>query len=101
MSESPVDQTVTDIIAAGGAAAVNGDDGADWAGAEHLIDSAVSSYRRLDVLVNNAGFLLVRMLAGMSEGERDAVVRVHLKRHSRHCVTPLRTGGPNRRQAMP
>lgn len=79
--ESPAEQTVADIVAAGGVAVVNGDDVADWAGAEHLIHSTIATYGRLDVLVNNAGFLRDRMLVGMSEEEWDAVVRVHLKGH--------------------
>ncbi|WP_072807458.1 SDR family oxidoreductase [Rhodococcoides yunnanense] len=80
-AESPAEQTAADIVAAGGVAVVNGDDVADWAGAEHLIGCAVNTFGRLDVLVNNAGFLRDRMLVGMSEEEWDAVVRVHLKGH--------------------
>ncbi|MFC9835717.1 SDR family oxidoreductase [Rhodococcus sp. NPDC127530] len=79
--ESPAEQVVAEIVAAGGEAVVNGDDVADWAGAEHLINTAIDTFGRLDVLVNNAGFLRDRMLVGMSEQEWDAVVRVHLKGH--------------------
>lgn len=79
--ESPAEQVVAEIVAAGGEAVVNGDDVADWAGAENLINTAINAYGRLDVLVNNAGFLRDRMLVGMSEQEWDAVVRVHLKGH--------------------
>ncbi|TQC45685.1 SDR family NAD(P)-dependent oxidoreductase [Rhodococcus sp. WS4] len=79
--ESPAEQVVAEIVAAGGEAVVNGDDVADWAGAENLIRNAIDTYGRLDVLVNNAGFLRDRMLVGMSEQEWDAVVRVHLKGH--------------------
>ena len=79
--ESPAEQVVAEIVAAGGEAVVNGDDVADWAGAENLIRTAIDTYGRLEVLVNNAGFLRDRMLVGMSEQEWDAVVRVHLKGH--------------------
>ncbi|MFC9552206.1 SDR family oxidoreductase [Rhodococcus sp. NPDC056960] len=79
--ESPAEQVVAEIVAAGGEAVVNGDDVADWAGAENLIRTAIDTYGRLDILVNNAGFLRDRMLVGMSEQEWDAVVRVHLKGH--------------------
>ncbi|MBT2273061.1 SDR family oxidoreductase [Rhodococcus qingshengii] len=84
--ESPAEQVVAEIIAAGGLAVVNGDDVADWAGAENLIKTAIDTFGGLDVLVNNAGFLRDRMLVGMSEGEWDAVIRVHLKGH----FAPLR-----------
>ncbi|MFE4503785.1 SDR family oxidoreductase [Rhodococcus sp. NPDC056743] len=84
--ESPAEQVVAEIIAAGGEAVVNGDDVADWAGAENLVKTAIDNFGRLDVLVNNAGFLRDRMLVGMSEAEWDAVTRVHLKGH----FAPLR-----------
>jgi NAD(P)-dependent dehydrogenase (short-subunit alcohol dehydrogenase family) len=81
-AESAVASEVADAIRrAGGEAIANGDDIADWAGAKRLIDSAVATWGRLDVLVNNAGFVRDRMLVSTSEDEWDAVVRVHLKGH--------------------
>ncbi len=50
--------------------------------------SAIDHFGRLDVVVNNAGFLRDRMFVSTSEEEWDAVVRVHLKGHfcvSRHA----------------
>src|SRR6202044_3018637 len=57
------------------------DDVADWAGADGLVRTAIDAFGRLDVLVNNAGFLRDRMLVGMSVEEWDAVIRVHLRGH--------------------
>ncbi len=88
--ESPAEQVVDAIRAAGGEAVVNGDDIADWDGAERLVNTAIDGFGRLDVLVNNGGFLRDRMLATMSEEEWDAVIRVHLKGHfapMRHAST--------------
>ena len=85
-SRSPAHAVVEEIKAAGGEAVVNGDDVADWAGAQNLIQTAVDTFGGLDVLVNNAGFVRDRMLANTSEEEWDAVVRVHLKGH----FAPLR-----------
>lgn len=79
--ESPAEQVVAEIIAGGGEAVVNGDDVADWSGAENLIRTAIDSFGALDVLVNNAGFLRDKMLVAMSEEDWDNVIRVHLKGH--------------------
>ena len=58
---------------------VNGDDIADEAGAERLIESALDEFGRIDVLVNNAGILRDRMLVNMTFAEWDEVIRVHLR----------------------
>src|SRR5689334_4457502 len=76
---SPAAQVVDEIRKAGGEAVTNGDDVTDWNGAKSLIDFAVTTFGRLDVLINNAGILRDRMLPNMSEDEWDAVMRVHLK----------------------
>jgi NAD(P)-dependent dehydrogenase (short-subunit alcohol dehydrogenase family) len=80
-SSGPAGDVVDAIKAMGGEAIANGDDVADWKGARRLIDSAVETWGRLDVLVNNAGFLRDRMFVSTSEEEWDAVIRVHLKGH--------------------
>ncbi|WP_410611748.1 SDR family oxidoreductase [Amycolatopsis sp. lyj-109] len=79
-------EVVTEIEKLGGKALGNTSDVADWAGARELIAAAVENFGRLDVLVNNAGFLRDRMLVNLGEDEWDAVVRVHLKGH----FAPLR-----------
>ncbi|MEU0935850.1 MULTISPECIES: SDR family oxidoreductase [unclassified Embleya] len=80
-SLGPAQQVVADIEALGGKAVINADDVADWAGAERLVQTAIDTFGRLDVVVNNAGFLRDRMLVSLGEDEFDAVVRVHLKGH--------------------
>ena len=78
-STGPAGAVVDEIRAAGGEAVANGDDVADWQGAERLVRTAVETYGRLDVLVNNAGILRDRMLFNMTEEEWDGVIQVHLK----------------------
>jgi len=80
-STGPAGEVVDAIRAAGGEAVTNGDDVADWEGAQRLVQTAIDAFGRLDVLVNNAGFLRDRMIVSTSEEEWDAVIRVHLKGH--------------------
>lgn len=75
---------VDEIRAAGGAAVANADDVADWEGAGRLVETAVREFGRLDVIVNNAGFVRDRMFVSQSLDEWDAVIRVHLRGH--FCV---------------
>lgn len=80
-SSGPAGEVVDSIRSMGGEAVVNGDDVADWAGAQRLVQTAIDTFGGLDVLVNNAGFLRDRMVVSTSEAEWDAVIRVHLKGH--------------------
>src|SRR5262245_61429724 len=61
-SGSPADAVVEEIVdGLGGRAVVNGDDVADWEGAQRLVNTAISTFGGLDVVVNNAGFVRDRM----------------------------------------
>lgn len=100
-SAGPAQQVVDEITAAGGRAVANTDDVADWDGAASLVGTALDTYGRLDVLVNNAGFLRDRMLVNLAEDEWDAVMRVHLKGHfapMRHAAAHWRAESKAGRQ---
>jgi NAD(P)-dependent dehydrogenase (short-subunit alcohol dehydrogenase family) len=87
--DTPAQQVVDEIAAAGGEAAANGENVADFAGAERMVRQAIDDFGRLDILVNNAGILRDRMLVNMTEDEWDAVIAVHLKGHfapTRHAA---------------
>jgi len=87
--ESAAQQVVNEATSAGGKAAANHADVADWDGAKGLVEQAVSEFGGLDIVVNNAGILRDKMLYNMTEDEWDAVIRVHLKGHfcvSRHAT---------------
>src|SRR3954464_11374024 len=76
---TPAQEVVDEIKALGGEAVANYDDISDFDGAKRLVQTAIDSFGRLDVLVNNAGILRDRMLVNMSIDEWDAVIRVHLR----------------------
>jgi NAD(P)-dependent dehydrogenase (short-subunit alcohol dehydrogenase family) len=79
--QTPAQQVVDEIKAAGGEAAANYDDCASWAGAEGMVNQAIETFGGLDVLICNAGILRDKMSFNMSEEEFDSVIRVHLKGH--------------------
>jgi NAD(P)-dependent dehydrogenase (short-subunit alcohol dehydrogenase family) len=90
---SPAERVVEEIRTAGGEAAANGENVADFAGAERLVQQALDMFGRLDILVNNAGILRDRMLVNMTEDEWDSVIAVHLKGHfaaTRHAAAHWR-----------
>ena len=74
-------QTVDDIKAMGGEAVVNGDNVADWDGAQRMVQQAIDAFGDLHILVNNAGILRDRVLVNTTEEEWDVVIAVHLKGH--------------------
>jgi 3-oxoacyl-[acyl-carrier protein] reductase len=53
--DTPAQQVVDEIKGAGGEAAANGENVADFAGAERMVGQAIDQFGRLDILVNNAG----------------------------------------------
>lgn len=83
-SSGPAEEVAEEIRSLGGGAIVDGHDVADWDGSRRLVQAAIDAFGRLDVVVNNAGFVRDRMFANTGEDEWDAVVRVHLKGH--FCV---------------
>jgi NAD(P)-dependent dehydrogenase (short-subunit alcohol dehydrogenase family) len=76
---APAAQVVAEIEAMGGRAVADGSDVSNWQAAGQLIDRAVSTFGRLDGLVNNAGCLRDRTLANLTEEDWDVVVAVNLK----------------------
>ncbi len=76
---SPAQLVVEEIRSMGGEAVVNGDNVANWEGAQRLINTAIETFGDLHVVVNNAGILRDRVLVNMTEEEWDSVITVHLK----------------------
>ena len=63
------------------AEAVVGDVG-EWSIGDRLVGTAIERFRRLDIVVNNAGIVRDGMLFNVDESQWDDVIRVHLKGHA-------------------
>jgi NAD(P)-dependent dehydrogenase (short-subunit alcohol dehydrogenase family) len=77
----PASHVVEEIRSSGGEATAHFEDISEPGGADSLIQEAVRTWGRLDVVVNNAGILRDRMIFNMSVEEWDSVIKVHLRGH--------------------
>lgn len=75
----PADQVVDEILTSGGMAVTNRGNVAKFDDAAEMVEQVVSTFGRIDILVNVAGILRDRMIFNMTEAEWDAVIAVHLK----------------------
>lgn len=77
--QSMADTVVEEIIAAGGKAVANYGSVTDDAAAQAMVKTAMDSFGRVDILINNAGILRDRSFKNMTDSEWDAVIDVHLR----------------------
>lgn len=77
--ETPARAVADEIAANGGEAAVNYGSVAIFDHAKAMVELALSSFGRLDVVVNNAGILRDSIFHKMTERDFDQVIAVHLK----------------------
>jgi len=78
-SRSMADGVVDEIRQSGGEAAANYDTVATMEGGTAIVNTAVETFGRLDIAVNNAGILRDKTMLKMDEDMWDAVIEVHLK----------------------
>ncbi|GAA1958474.1 3-oxoacyl-[acyl-carrier-protein] reductase [Nocardioides panacihumi] len=78
LDEAPAKETVEDIIAAGGqaVACVGSVTAADFA--QRFVDTAVESFGGLDIIVNNAGYIMDNVIQRMTDEQWDGVLDMHL-----------------------
>jgi NAD(P)-dependent dehydrogenase (short-subunit alcohol dehydrogenase family) len=78
-TSAAAEKVVTEIKAAGGKAVANGDDVSTVQGGENILQTALDSFGKVDILVCNAGILRDKTFANTSEDDWDKVIKVHLK----------------------
>jgi NAD(P)-dependent dehydrogenase (short-subunit alcohol dehydrogenase family) len=78
-SSSAADRVVSEIEEAGGEAIANYDSVSTEEGGKAVVQSALDTFGKVDVVVNNAGILRDKSFAKMTMAEVGAVIDVHLK----------------------
>jgi len=73
------DRVVQEIREAGGEAAPNFASVSSMNGAQSVVQTAIDTFGRIDIVVNNAGILRDKSLLKMEESMWDVVMAVHLK----------------------
>lgn len=82
---SAADAVVDEIRKKGGEAVASYDSVATKQGGENIVKTAVDTFGKVDILINNAGILRDKSILKMEEDEWDLVLAVHLK--GAFCVT--------------
>ena len=77
-SASAAQSVVDEIKAAGGEAIANGASVTDYAAVQAMVQQAIDTWGRVDILLNNAGILRDKSFAKMEIGDFALVLDVHL-----------------------
>ena len=95
-SASPAEQTQQIIAQRYGRAAVSTDSVSSWASAQRIVQAAMDSFGRVDIVVNNAGILRDAIFHKMAPEDWLQVIDVHLNGSffvSRAAAEPFRKQG--------
>jgi NAD(P)-dependent dehydrogenase (short-subunit alcohol dehydrogenase family) len=87
--QGPAQETVDEILAAGGEAAANFGSVAEFDDCTAMVKQALDTFGGLHIVCNPAGILRDRMFHKMSPDDWRAVVDVHLNGHFNICRAPI------------
>jgi NAD(P)-dependent dehydrogenase (short-subunit alcohol dehydrogenase family) len=77
--QSLAQRVVDEIVAEGGHAVSSRHSVSTPDGGEAIVSTALDAFGRIDIVINNAGFLRDRSFLKLSPGDLDAILAVHLK----------------------
>lgn len=78
LDAAPAEQTAAEIRAAGGQAVACAGSVTDAGFAERFVDTALTTYGGLDIIVNNAGYTWDNVVQKMTDEQWEAMLAVHL-----------------------
>ena len=78
VSPDPADKVVEEIKGAGGSAVACYESVAEEKGANKIIQTAIDTFGRIDILINNAGIIRNQMVYDIPTSDWDAVIKTHL-----------------------
>lgn len=78
LDAAPAEQTVADIVQAGGQAVACVGSVTEAEFAQRFVDTAIQRFGGLDIIVNNAGYTWDNVVQKMSDEQWDAMLAVHL-----------------------
>src|ERR1700742_5265724 len=79
LDATPANETVADIVAAGGQAVACLGSVTDADFGERFVQTAVDTFGGLDIIINNAGYTWDSVIQKMTDDQWDAILDVHLK----------------------
>ena len=90
-SSAAAEAVVAEINAAGGEAIANGGSVSDRTGAKSMVNDAMNTWGRVDILINNAGILRDKSFVKMELDDFQVVMDVHLMGavNCTHAVWPI------------
>ncbi|HEY4376039.1 MAG TPA: SDR family NAD(P)-dependent oxidoreductase [Acidimicrobiales bacterium] len=97
--EDPAGLVCKEIEAIGSEAVASRESVADFEAASRIVQTAIDTWGRVDIVVNNAGIVRDRTLVKMDESDFDAVVGTHMKgtfNVVRHAAPHMKEAGYGR-----
>ena len=77
-SDSPAEETCGLITQKGGKAVISNDSVSSWKSAQLIIQKAIDTFGRIDIVINNAGILRDTIFHKMDPSDWEDVINVHL-----------------------